>query len=353
MRRRRLVLGAVTAVLGGCSARERGDPDAPGAGGTNPTAGEAGTASPSSSSTPTPRATAAPTDAAEREGSIESAREHLEVAFDELREMRPVGPENVRVSADRFRASDHERVREAVSAAATALQRVGTADGTADAEGLRAALELARAGVELYASVRRGFRAEWRFERHAFGAEWADASEQADRSAEAIAAWEDHGRAVAEAAVSLRDVGGAPIPRLALEGWYRDGAVLSGVAGPWADVVRGFAAFAGAVRSERAGVAAMDAGEHRRAGERFATAADTVGDAHRRLARAKADGAQAFQSYALPVRRRCGPLREAYGTQSAAAAAAARGESDRADELWTRAMDRVVTAEMENSLPEP
>ena len=286
--------------------------------------------------------------------TVESAREHLAMAFDELREMRPVGAENVRASTDRFRASDHQRVDEEVSAATSALDRVGSSNASTEVvEGLRAALELARNGVELYAAFRRAFRAEWRFERHAFGAEWADASEQASHSEEAIVTWEDRGRAVTEAAIAVHDAGGAQVPRLVLDEWYRDGAVLSNVAGPWTDVVGGFASFADAVRLADAGIDAMDADEYRLARERLGPAADEVGEAHRRLAQAKADDAQAFQAYALPIRRRCGPLREAYTAQVEAAAAATRGESDRADELWTRAMDRIVTAEMENPLPEP
>lgn len=357
MRRRGLLVGAAAAAFGGCSTREGGGIERAGTNTTPTSADETRTATDSASPSPTPAPrTTARTETGEGSGAtgqaVESAREHLAVAFDELREMRPVGAETIRVSADRFRASDHERVREEVSAATTALDRIETVEDP-EVRGLRAAVDLAREGVALYGAVRRGFRGEWRFERHGYRAEWADASERASRAAEAIVTWEDQGQRVAEAAVSVRDAGGAPIPRLVLNGWYRDGTVLSSVAGSWADIVKGFGAFAEAIRTDEAGIAAMDAGEHRRARERFGSAAEAVGEAHRRLARAKADDAQAFQAYALPIRRRCGPLRKAYTTQFEAATAAVEGESDRAEELETRAMDRIVTTEIEHPLPEP
>jgi hypothetical protein len=357
MRRRELLVGAVVATLGGCSTRGHDGRDRSGNRTTpTPTArSETVTATDTPSPSPATGTAAGVEDAGDDVSgkAVESAREHLAVAFDELREMRPVGSENIRVSADRFRASDHERVREELSATTTALDRIGTADGDTEVRGLRAALDLAREGVALYGAVRRAFRAEWRFERHGYGAEWAEASVQADRATTAIAAWEDHGDAVAEAAVSVRDAGGVSIPRLVPRAWYRDGTVLSSVAGPWADVAGGFGAFAEAVGLDEVGIDAMDAGEHDRARDRFGSAADGIGEAHRRLAAAKAEGAQAFQAYALPIRRRCGPLREAYTTQVEAATVAARGESDRADELWTGAMDRIVTTEIEHPLPEP
>ena len=357
MRRRELLVGAAVATLGGCGTRGHDGRDRSGDRATPTSTARPETVT--ATDTPSPSLTTGAAAGVEDTGgdatgtATESAREHLAVAFDELREMRPVGPENIHVSADRFRASDHERVREELSAATTALDRIGTAEEDTETRGLRAALDLAREGVALYASVRRGFRAEWRFERYGYGAEWADASERADRAAAAIAAWEDHGEAVAEAAVPVRDAGEVSIPRLVPRAWYRDGTVLSGVAGPWADVARGFGAFAEAVRLDEAGIDAMDAGEHDRAREQFGSAAERVGEAHRRLARAKADGAQAFQAYALPIHRRCGPLREAYTTQIEAATAAAHGESNWADELWTGAMDRIVTTGMENPLPKP
>ena len=283
-----------------------------------------------------------------------AAREHLAAAFDELRAMRPVGRESIRVSDERFRASDHEAVRERVAAAAAALDRAGTADRTpGSVEGLRAAVDLARAGRELYAAVRRGIRAEWRFERRCFGAEWADARDRARRAGRAVAAWATHGPAVVEAAAALESAGPAEVPRLSTGAWRRDGAVLGGVAGPWSDVLEGFGGFAGAVGLDEAGLVAMDEGEYRTAAGRFASAADAVRGAHRRLARAKAEGAQGFQSYAVPIRRRCEPLRRAYGTQVEAARAALAGETDRAGTLEARAMDRILSAELAHPLPAP
>ena len=282
------------------------------------------------------------------------AREHLAAAFDELRAMRPVGRDSIRVSASRFRASDHEVVGERVAAAAAALDRAGAADRTPQSvEALRAAVDLARAGRTLYASVRRAFRAEWRFERHCFGAEWADARDRARRAGRAVGAWASHGRAVAEAASALESTGPQSVPRLSPGAWRRDGAVLGGVAGPWGDVLEGFGGFAEAVGLDEAGLVAMDGEKYRTAAGRFASAANAVREAHRRLARAKAEGAQGFQSYAVPIRRRCEPFRRAYATQVDAARAALAGETDRAGTLEARAMDRILAAELEHPFPEP
>lgn len=86
---------------------------------------------------------------------------------------------------------------------------------------------------------------------------------------------------------------------------------------------------------------------------RYEVSLTSVREAHRRLARPKADGAQGFQAYALPIRRRCDPFRKAYGSQVEAARAAAGGETDRAETLASRAMERIVTAELEHPLPTP
>lgn len=352
MRRRAFVVGAVAAAFGGCSAREGGAPD-PTSSNPTLTQGEDG-GSPTPTGTPVPTARATEGDAAVEE-SVETAREHLETAFDELREMRPVGPESIRVSAARFRASDHEAVRQRVASAERTLEgaETGAEDAPESGRSLRAAVELARAGVALYAAVRRGFRAEWRFERRCFGAEWADAAERAGEAERAVDAWERHGRAVTEAAAAVEAAGPVPVSRLSLDAWHRDGAVLGGVAGPLVDVLGGFRGYAEALRLDEVGLVAMDDGEYRTAGERFASAEDAVGTAHRRLARAKADGAQGFASYAVPIRRRCEPFRGAFATQVEAARAAAEGEHDRAETLGGKAFDRILDAELEHPLPEP
>ena len=268
--------------------------------------------------------------------------------------MRPVGPDAIHVSEKRFRASDHELVGERVSAAAAALEpATGSGDASGEVAALRAALDLARSGRALYAAVRRGIRAEWAFEGHCFDAEWSDAREEAERARQAVAAWERHGRAVVDAVEALEAVGPALVPRLSLQAWYRDGAVLGGVAGPWTDVLVGFREYAAAVRLDEAGLVAMTDAEYRTARDRFGSAVEAVREAHRRLARAKDDGAQGFQSYALPIRQRCDPFRRAYETQVEAAAAAVAGGLDRAETLDSRAMDRIVNAELEHPLPEP
>jgi hypothetical protein len=352
MRRRAFVVGAVTAVFGGCSAREGGAPDATGSNATRTPGTEGGSATPAGTSVPTARATEGGTVVEE---SVGTAAEHLATAFDELREMRPVGPENVRVSAERFRASDHEVVRRRVDSAATALDGAGSGgeDAPESVRSLRAAVELARVGTSLYAAVRRGFRAEWRFEHHCFDAQWADAAERAGEAERAVDAWGHHGRAVTEAAAAVEAAGGVPVPRLSLDAWHRDGAVLGGVVGPLVDVLGGFRGYAEALRVDEVGLVAMDDGEYQTAGERFASAAEAVGAAHRRLARAKADGAQGFASYAVPIRRRCEPFRRAFATQVEAARAAAEGEHDRAETLGGKAFDRILDAELEHPLPEP
>jgi len=354
MRRRRFLLGTAAATLGGCSARGGNESGA----GTDTGSTEPGPTRAPAGGTPrgrngTPTATAND----DHVGAVETAGEHLAAAFDELREMRPVGPEKVHVSAERFRASDHGVVRERVAAAADALDALDVESGADDApesvRASRAAVELARSGRELYAAVRRGFRAEWEFERRCYRAEWPEARDHARRGGRAIDAWARHGGAVTEAVAAVEAAGPVPVPRLSLEAWHRDGVVLGEVAGPLADVLGGFRAYAEALRIDGSGLGAMDEGEYRTAAERFASAADSVGAAHRRLARAQADGAQAFGSYALPIRRRCEPFRQAFATQVEAARAAAGGESDRAETLEARAMDRVLNAELEHPLPEP
>lgn len=360
MRRRQFVLGVAAASLGGCSAREGNRTDTTGPTRTLTPASDGGSGTPTGTPASTARADAEPTETEPTatptpSADVASAREHLAVAFDELREMRPVGSETIRFSEKRFIASDHEVVRERVDAAEAALDRAPAAngDGSESVSALRTMVELARAGVDLYDAVRRGIRAEWRFEGYCFGAEWATARDSARSAGGAVAAWETHGRAVAEAATSVRDADPFPIPGLSLRAWYRDGAVLRGVAGPWGDVLGGFGSFSEAVRLDEVGRVAMDDGEFRRAGERFAGAADSVGEAHVRLARAKADDAQAFQTYALPIRRRCGPFRKAYITQFEAAGAAASGETDRAETFESKAMDRIVETERKHPLPRP
>lgn len=355
MRRRRFVL-AVAAGLGGCSARRddgTGSPS-PSDGRTPGHRGASGTptGTPNGSPTPTPRATEGDADV---EAVVESVREHLAVAFDELRAMRPVGSDAIHVSEARFGASDHGIVRERVAAAEAALDGAGAVDGPGPAPlpALRAAVDLARAGRELYDAVRVGIRAEWRFERRCYDARWAAARDDARRAAEAVGAWERHGEAVTGAVESVEAAGSPSVPRLSLRGWFRDGAVLASVSGPWTDVLEGFRSFAEAVRLDEAGLGAMDADEYRRAGDRFSAALTSVREAHRRLARAKAEGAQGFQAYALPIRRRCDPFRRAYETQVEAARAAADGETDRAETLASRAMERIVTAELEHPLPTP
>lgn len=349
VRRRRFVL-AVAGAFGGCSAR-RGD----GTDSTDPpddrTPGREGVSG-TPTGTPTPTARATDTDVGE---AAASAREHLAVAFDELRAMRPVGSDAIHVSEARFGESDHGVVRERVAAAEAALDGVGTASG-AEPEplpSLRAAVDLARAGLELYGAVRVGIREEWRFERYCYGARWAEARDRARRAGRAVESWKRRGEAVTGAVESVEAAGPASVPRLSLREWFRDGAVLASVSGPWTDVLEGFGSFSEAVRLDEAGLGAMDEEEYRRAGERFASAVDSVGAAHRRLARAKADGAQGFQAYALPIRRRCEPFRRAYETQVEAARAAAGGETDRAETLESRAMERIVTAELEHPLPTP
>lgn len=352
MRRRAFVVGTVAAVFGGCSAREGSAPEPTGPNSTRTQGTEGESATPTRTSVPTAHTTEG--DSAVEE-SVGTAAEYLAAAFDELREMRPVGPENVRVSAERFRASDHDVVRERVAAAETALDGAGTGgeDASESVRSLRAAVELARAGVALYAAVRRGFRAEWRFEHHCFGAEWADAAERAGEAERAVDTWDRHGRTVTGAAAAVEAAGPVPVPRLSLDAWHRDGVVLGGVAGALVDVLGGFRGYAEALRLDEIGLAAMGDGEYRVAGERFASAADAVGAAHRRLARAKADGAQGFASYAVPIRRRCEPFRRAFATQLEAARAAAEGEHDRAETLGGKAFDRILDAELEHPLPEP
>ena len=350
MRRRRFVLGSVAAAFGGCSAR-RGDRTDPTAPPDSRTPGhEAGSGTP----TPTARATETgrPTDAG---ASLASARERLAAAFDELRAMRPVGSEAIHVSESRFGESDHDVVRERVAAAEAAIDRAARANGSEPESlpALRAAVDLARAGRELYDAVRVGIREEWRFERSCYDARWTAARDRARRAGRAVETWEPRGEAVTEAVEAVETAGPASVPRLSLREWFRDGAVLASVSGPWTDVLVGFRSFAEAVRLDEAGLGAMDAGEHGRAGERFASALESVGAAHRRLARAKADGAQGFQAYALPIRRRCDPFRRAYGTQVEATRAAAGGETDRAETLASEAMDRIVTAELKHPLPPP
>jgi hypothetical protein len=362
MRRRQFVVGTVAAAFSGCSARRGNGTDStvPPDGRTPEGEGEGGTGTPTPPPTSTPAGpdtetgTRSPADAGE---AIASARDHLAAAFDELRAMRPVGPERIRVSESRFRGSDHEVVRERVAAAEAALDdAAGTAAGGAVPEALpalRAAVDLARAGREFYDAVRVGIRAEWAFERYCYGARWAEARDRARRAGRAVEAWGRHGRAVVEAVEAVDSAPPASVPRLSLQGWYRDGAVLGGVSGPWVDVLEGFGSFAEAVRLDEAGLAAMDEDEHRLAGERFSAATTSVGEVRRRLAEAKADGAQGFQAYAVPVRRRCEPLRKAYATQHEAARAAAADETDRAETLESEAMDRIVTAELDHPLLEP
>jgi hypothetical protein len=344
VRRRRLLLGTALAAFGGCSSARTGG-DRPTETGSTPVRTSTPEASPD-----TPRVTPAETE----QPAIESAREHLAAAFDELRTMRPVGPDAIHVSEERFGAVDRELVVERVSAAAAALEpATGAGDASGEVAALRAALDLARSGRALYAAVRRGIRAEWAFEGHCFDAEWSDAREEAERARRAVAAWERHGRAVVDAVESLEATGPAPIPRLSLRAWYRDGAVLGGVSGPWTDVLAGFVGYAEAVRLDEAGLAAMEDAEYRTARDRFGSAVEAIREAHRRLARAKDDGAQGFQSYAFPIRQRCDPFRRAYETQVEAAAAAVSGDLGRAETLDSRAMDRIVTAELEHPLPEP
>jgi hypothetical protein len=354
MRRRRLLLGTATVALGGCSAREgSGSGAGTDAGSTDPEA----TPTPADGTLRRGNGTRTSTANPGHVGAVETAGEHLAVAFDELRAMRPVGPEKIRVSADRFRASDHGVVRERIAAAADALDGLGAESGADDVpesvRASRAAVELARSGRELYDAVRRGFRAEWRFERRCYRAEWAEARDHSRRGRRAIDAWVRHGRAVTEAVAAVEAAGPAPVPRLSLDAWRRDGAVLGGVAGPLVDVLGGFRGYAEALRIDASGLDAMDEGEYRTAAERFASAADSVRAAHRRLARAQADGAQGFGSYALPIRRRCEPFRQAFVTQVEAARVAAGGEGDRAETLEARAMDRILNAELEHPLPEP
>ncbi|MEF8840684.1 MAG: hypothetical protein V5A62_03540 [Haloarculaceae archaeon] len=353
MRRREFVIGAAAAAFGGCSARRGDGTDATVPPDDRTPEGESDPGTPTPSSTPTPVAgdtgTGSPTDAGA------AARDHLAAAFDELRAMRPAGPEHIRVSEVRFRESDHELVRERVAAAEAALEDAAAAGGTEPESlpALRAAVDLARTGRELYDAVRVGIRAEWAFERHCYGARWAEARDSARRARRAVEAWERHGRAVVEAVEAVEAADRASVPRLSLQGWYRDGAVLGGVSGPWVDVLEGFDSFAEAVRLDEAGLAAMDVEEYRRAGERFSAATESVGEGHRRLAEAKADDAQGFQAYAVPIRRRCEPLRKAYATQVEAAEAAVAGETDRAERLESEAMERTVEAELEHPLPEP
>jgi hypothetical protein len=344
VRRRSFLLVTALAAFGGCSSESTVEDRSTEAGSTP---GRASTleAAPNTP-TSTPAATGQP--------AVESAREHLAAAFAELRAMRPVGPDAIHVSEERFRASDHDVVGKRVSAAAAALEpATGAGDPPGEVAALRAALDLARDGRALYAAVRRGIRAEWAFEGHCFGAEWSDAREEAERARRAVAAWERHGRAVLDAVEALEAAGPASVPRLSLQAWYRNGAVLGGVSGPWTDVLAGFVGYAAAVRHDEAGLAAMDDTEYRTARDRFGSALEAIREAHRRLARARDDGAQGFQSYALPIRQRCDPFRQAYETQVEVAAAAAEGDLDRAETLDARAMDRIVTAELEHPLPEP
>jgi hypothetical protein len=344
VRRRRLLLGTALAAFGGCSSARTGG-DRPTETGSTPVRTSTPEASPD-----TPRVTPAETE----QPAIESAREHLAAAFDELRTMRPVGPDAIHVSEERFGAVDRELVVERVSAAAAALEpATGAGDASGEVAALRAALDLARSGRALYAAVRRGIRAEWAFEGHCFDAEWSDAREEAERARRAVAAWERHGRAVVDAVESLEAAGPAPIPRLSLRAWYRDGAVLGGVSGPWTDVLAGFVGYAAAVRHDEAGVRAMEDAEYRTARDRFGSAVEAIREAHRRLARAKDDGAQGFQSYAFPIRQRCDPFRRAYETQVEAATAAVSGDLERTETLDARAMGRIVSTELEHPLPAP
>lgn len=361
MKRRRFLLAAGVVAFGGCSsdrdaATGSEDPAARTEPTTHETVREEARTPATSGETPgTSGETQEPTTRGASESSLATAREHLATAFDELRAMRPVGPERIRASEARFDASDHGTVRDRVAAAETALERAGTAseESAGAVEALRVAAELARSGRALYGAVRRGYRAEWRFERRCFGAEWIDARDRAREAADAVEAWERHGRAVTDAVEALEAAGPASVPRLSPAAWHRDGAVLGGVAGPLVDVLRGFGGYAEAVRLDEDGLEAMRAGAYRDAGDRFASAAETVRGAHRRLARARADGAQGFTSYAVPIRRRCEPFRKAYATQVEASRAADAGESDRAETLERRAMDRIVAAELEHPLPKP
>jgi hypothetical protein len=357
MKRRPFVV-SVAALVGGCSARD------------SPENGRsAGDATPSSTPEVTTRTDTGTPESSRRrtetgDGFVESeeiveateaAREHLAVAFDELRAMRPVGPETIHVAESRFVASDHAVVRERITAAETALDRAGLSAGEVpeSVRAVRAAIDLALAGRALYHAVRTGIRAEWRFERHCFAGEWPTARDSAERAHSAVEDWARHGWTVIESVETLRTTGPTSIPRLSLEGWYRDGAVLGSVSGPWAEVLGGFESYAEAIRADEAGIGAMDGGEYERAGSRFSAALTSVREAHRRLARAKADDAQGFQTYALPIRRRCGPFAEAFATQVEAAEAAVAGEVDRAERLAASAMERVVATELEHPMPRP
>lgn len=357
MRRRQLLSGVAVAAVGGCSTREGDGTDSTDSN-TTPTSGlDEESATPTDTPVQPARETV---EAGTTEEFVESARTHLTVAFDELREMRPVGPDFIRVSEGRFQESDHEVVRDRIGAAVAALDRATGANGDPpeSVQALRTTVTLARAGLELYAAVRRGIRAEWQFEYHSQRAEWPAAREQARKARQAVVSWARHGQAVTEAAKSTDEAvktaeGANPvsISRLSLRAWYRDGAVLDGVSGPWGEVLAGFGSFAEAVRLDEAGLAAMDAGEYRSAREQFSTALTSVREAHRSLARAKADGAQGFQAFALPIRQRCGPFAKAYTTQLEAAQAAVSGETDRAETMESKAMDRIVEAELESPLP--
>ena len=268
--------------------------------------------------------------------------------------MRPVGPEYVRASEARFRASDHGVVDERVAAATAALDGASANGPTTDGVvRLRAAADLARAGYSLYAAFRRTYRGEWRFESHSYSARWTEAREAAERARRAAESWQSHARAVTAAVETLGTTDPTPVPRLSVSAWYRDGSVLGRISGPLVDRLGGFEAFADAVRHDETGLEAMRAGEYRAAEGAFAAAAETVGEGHRRLVRAAEDGAQAFASYALPIRGRCGPFRTAYLAQTDAAAAAASGDLDRAEELEGRAMDRILSAELAHRLPRP
>lgn len=344
MRRRRFLLGAGIVAFGGCSSWDGRD------GESTATPARSPDESPDpSTATPTPTQTSTST----ARPAVVTARDHLVAAFDELRAMRPVGPDRILARESRFRASDHAVVEERVDAAAAALDGIEAGGAGEAVEALGAAVELGRAGRSLYAAFRRGFRSEWRFERDCYGAWWADARDEAGRSRRAVEAWQRHGTAVTEAVGALEAAGPASVPRLSTEAWRRDGAVLEAVAGPLADRLGGFRGFAEAVRLDEAGLDAMDGGDYARAGDRFTAAAEAVGDAHRRLARAADDGAQGFASYALPVRRRCEPFRTAYSTQVDAAEAAAAGDPDRAEELGGRALDRIIGTQLEHPFPEP